>query len=239
MLEKQSIKGTSEKEGGNMNKILTFDCYGTLLDTSNLYAYIQKIGDKKGGFGKKAVEIFHNYEDRLMYGEDFRSYDELLYEVLSYCDMEMNTNVYVASYDEILDIHRFFHPFSDVMDALKECKKQGYRLILMSNCTKEMLEWHQKSLDYLFDDAICAEDCHCYKPSLSFFSLTEDKFHLSDANHCHIAKGYWWDIIPAAKMGWKRIWVNRDHLSCGRTQEMPYYMIASMNELVDCLSQIL
>ncbi len=43
------------------------------------------------------------------------------------------------------------------MDALKECKKQGYRLILMSNCTKEMLEWHQKSLDYLFDDAICAE----------------------------------------------------------------------------------
>ena len=55
-----------------MNKILTFDCYGTLLDTSNLYAYIQKIGDKKGGFGKKAVEIFHNYEDRLMYGEYFR-----------------------------------------------------------------------------------------------------------------------------------------------------------------------
>lgn len=59
----------------------------------------------------KSGRNFHNYEDRLMYGEDFRSYDELLYEVLSYCDMEMNTNVYVASYDEILDIHRFFTRF--------------------------------------------------------------------------------------------------------------------------------
>ena len=41
-----------------MNKILTFDCYGTLLDTSPLYNYIGKLAEEHELSGQKAISIF-------------------------------------------------------------------------------------------------------------------------------------------------------------------------------------
>ena len=61
-----------------MDRILTFDCYGTLIDTSPFYDEIGKIGLELGLDDKKIVEVFINYEDRLMYGEPFRKLSEII-----------------------------------------------------------------------------------------------------------------------------------------------------------------
>ena len=46
-----------------MDKILTFDCYGTLIDTLPFYNEIGKIGDELGLDNKKILVTFINYED--------------------------------------------------------------------------------------------------------------------------------------------------------------------------------
>lgn len=61
-----------------MYKILTFDCYGTLLNTDILYEYVYNLAEKNSVSGNKAREKFINYEDRLMYGE-------ILFLMISYC----------------------------------------------------------------------------------------------------------------------------------------------------------
>ena len=58
-----------------MNKVLTFDCYGTLLNTDILYEYVYNLAEKNNLSGNKAGQIFVNYEERLMYGEDFVPYN--------------------------------------------------------------------------------------------------------------------------------------------------------------------
>lgn len=58
-----------EKAGeGIMKKILTFDCYGTLLDARPLYDLIAQLAMRNHLSSGKAVEIFKAYEDRLKIG---------------------------------------------------------------------------------------------------------------------------------------------------------------------------
>lgn len=214
-----------------MKKILTFDCYGTLLNTSPLYNFIGDIAEENGLSKEKAIEVFSSYEDRLMYGEEFIVYDKLLFEVLTYCNMELNTDIFTSKYDEIIEIHRNFLPFPDVLEALRKLKEKGYYLAIMSNSTNEIMSWHLKKLGNFFDASLVAEDTKCYKPNLKFFKMAEEKFKLKNNEHCHIAKGYWWDIVPASKMNWNKIWVNRTNLEKGREHEKPYIIVSSLLKL--------
>lgn len=195
-----------EKAGeGIMKKILTFDCYGTLLDARPLYDLIAQLAMRNHLSSGKAVEIFKAYEDRLMYSEDFVPYDQLLMEILTYCDMEMNTDIFVRAYNDVINVHQKFQPFEDVMPALCQLKEKGYQLALVSNTTEQIMEDHLFVMDHVFDYILTAGQIGCYKPQLDFFKQTEKEFCLNEKDHSHIAKGYWWDVVPASKMGWNRI----------------------------------
>ena len=214
-----------------MRNLLTFDCYGTLLDTSPLYDFIGNVAQAHGLSAQKAKYVFSSYEDRLMYGHDFMPYEKLLIEVLSYCDMEMNSDIFAKKYDDVIKIHRDFKPFPDVLPALRQLKQKGYELVVMSNSTHELMKWHMEKLENLLDDSLVAEDTKCYKPTLYFFQQAEKKFLIKEKRHCHIAKGYWWDIVPAKKMGWNKIWVNRTGLLQGRESEQPYITVSDLLKL--------
>ena len=149
--------------------------------------------------------------------------------------MELNTDIFVTKYDEILEMHKCFAPFPDVLETLHKLKEKGYELVIMSNSTVQIMKWHLLKLENIFDDSLVAEETKCYKPNLNFFKMAEQKFSLGEKDHCHIAKGYWWDIVPATKMGWDKIWVNRQNLTAGRSNEMPYTTISSLNELTKLL----
>jgi len=214
-----------------MNKILTFDCYGTLLNTTPLYNYIGRIAELNNLPGEKAIGIFSSYEDRLMYGEKFITYDKLIYEILTYCDMELSANIFSSHCNDIIEIYKCFLPFPDVMNTLRELKRKGYELAIMSNSTFDIMNSHLEKLENIFDNSLVAEETKCYKPDLQFFEIAQRKFNLAQKEHWHIAKGYWWDIVPAARMGWNKIWVNRTHILTGRESEKPYSTILSLDEL--------
>lgn len=145
--------------------------------------------------------------------------------------MELNTNIFVPAYDKIIEIHKSFSPFPDVLEALHALKNKGYELAVMSNSTKQIMQCNLEKLDNIFDDSLVADETECYKPDLNFFRMAEQKFSLHEKEHCHIAKGYWWDIVPATKMGWKKIWVNRLNLTSGRSVENPYITVSSLKDL--------
>lgn len=217
-----------------MDKALTFDCYGTLLDTSPLYAHISSIAEKNGLSGDRAKSTFVHYEDRLMYGEDYIPYTDLLRYALEYCDMELNTEIFEAEWQNVLDIHKKFVPYQDVLAPLKELKNSEYHLYIMSNSMHSMMNWHLEALDHIFDDVILAEDTHCYKPRLNFFNYAQTKLGLANTKHCHIAAGYWWDIVPCSKLRWNKAWVNRRNFK-GSGRHQPYKEIHSLTELLSLM----
>ncbi len=48
-----------------MDKILTFDCYGTLLNTSPLYDFVGKLAENNKLSAQKAINIFSNEKNIL------------------------------------------------------------------------------------------------------------------------------------------------------------------------------
>lgn len=217
-----------------MEKLLTFDCYGTLLDTSPLYDHIASVAASSGLPSETARTIFVNYEDRLMYGEAYLPYDRLLQSVLEYCDCELNTDVFAPEWPHLLSIHQNFRPFDDVPDTLRVLRERGYSLALMSNTTHALMDFHLKALGPVFGDLLLAEDTHCYKPDISFFQAAAHRWALPHAGHCHIAAGYWWDMVPCSKLNWPRIWVNRRGVA-GNPRHQPYQEIRRFDELKDLL----
>ena len=73
-----------------MIKLITFDCYGTLVDTAPFYEAAGEIGVQHQidrGLFQKAFEL---YEDRMMYGEYFMPYEQVIEQALRYCAHDFN-----------------------------------------------------------------------------------------------------------------------------------------------------
>lgn len=183
------------------DKFLTFDSYGTLLDTSGIGRFLADLANKHNLSVEKAVAVYTNYEDRLMYGEEFHPYQELLQMILDYCDQELVTDVFHDQLGALVAVHKEFQPFPDVIPALTKLKEQGWQLVLMSNTNHDIMESNRQQFKGLIDDVVLADDVHCYKPDLHFFRAAAEKYHLTSTNHVHIANGYWWDIVPCTKLG--------------------------------------
>lgn len=218
------------------NKYITFDCYGTLLDASGVGKWLAKIATQNNLSAEKAIAIYTNYEDRLMYGEEFHPYQELLQLILDYCDQELVTDVFHDQLGALIKVHKNFRPFPDVIPALTKLKQHGWQLILMSNTNHDIMESNRQQFNSLIDDVVLADDVHCYKPDLRFFKAAAAKYQFANDKHIHIANGYWWDIVPCAKLDWPKIWCNRSEMK-GNQREQPYQEIHSLNEIDQAVLQ--
>ena len=124
------------------------------------------------------------------------------------------------------------HGGFDLKEAvIAHLKEKGYELALMSNTTNSLMKYHLLKMNNIFDYVLTSDETKCYKPNLEFFRLAEIKFDLINKDHTHIAKGYWWDIVPAAKMNWNKIWIDRNHIKAGRNNEKPYTIIPNLTKL--------
>ena len=64
-------------------------------------------------------------------------------------------------------------------------------------------------LDVKFDEIITAEQAMAYKPSHKGFQLARERLGLDVSEIWHAGFGFKYDIVPAAELGYKTVWVNR------------------------------
>lgn len=214
-------------------KIITFDCYGTLLDTSPLKSCLRSIAVENWMDESEVQNLFYFWHDRLMFQEDFMNYEELIRTVLEWMDFEMGGNTFRESYERIIKKIESFQPFPDVVAGLSRLKEKGYQIVVMSNTSRRLMEKHLETMHHLPDLAITADETHCYKPALEFFQYAQTLLSLHKKDHVHAASRYWKDIVPAAKMGWDRIWINRNCLPHPRKQEEPMIMFYNLTDFLE------
>ncbi|WP_100488438.1 HAD family hydrolase [Sporolactobacillus pectinivorans] len=216
-----------------MSQLLTFDCYGTLIDTSPFWNELEKIGLEYGMKQNSLVNVYGNYEDRLMYGEEpFIVYSNIIYKALQYCEMELKVDKLTREYERLIKIHKELLPFPEVKSTLETLKRRGYRTAIMSNSDWRIMNDNLQSLGHDFNLVFLAEDLQAYKPQMSFFRQVQNK--IGNESHIHIATGFWWDVVPAKKMNWQRVWVNR-HFKKGINDYQPFKEINTLDQLIDYL----
>src|SRR6266508_4355205 len=141
-------------------KVLTFDCYGTLIDwESGMVNALAPLTGRLGGklTRNEILEAHARHESSQQKQTPYKRYRELLAIVYKRLAEEWNLSV---DWDECVrygeSINEWF-AFPDTADALLYLK-QHYKLVILSNVDNESFAVSNKKLGIEFDAIYTAED---------------------------------------------------------------------------------
>jgi 2-haloacid dehalogenase len=171
----------------------TFDCYGTLIDWN---------GGIRGALGNdELLNRYHELEPQVQAESPGRSYREVMAEV--------SRRLGVGDEDALARSLPTWEPFPEVRQSLEEARSRGWKLALLSNTDRDLIEASMRQIGVPFELAIVASDIRSYKPEhrhwLEFFDETD----APRETHVHVAQSHFHDIVPANELGLRSIWINR------------------------------
>jgi 2-haloacid dehalogenase len=185
----------------------TFDCYGTLIDWNlGIRTELERL------FGvaeaPRLLERYHELEPQLE-SDPFRSYREVTTLALERLAEDESIQLPEGEAGSLAHSLPDWPPFSEVPAALAELRDRGWKLAILSNTDRDLIEASQRQLGVPIDLAIVAEDVESYKPAHAhwerfFEATTADRDH-----HVHVAASLFHDIAPSRELGLRSVWINR------------------------------
>jgi 2-haloacid dehalogenase len=196
-------------------KVLTFDCYGTLIDwESGILAALRPLLARLDGKvdDEAALAAYARHESALEAEQPGLNYRKILAEAHRRLAKEWN-----ASSNEV-DAERFgnsvpdWPAFPDSAAALGYLK-QHYKLVILSNIDRASFAESNKKLGVTFDAICTAEDIGSYKPDKRNFDFAlktvEEKFGLGPKDILHTAQSLFHDHQTAKAIGLATNWIDR------------------------------
>lgn len=191
-------------------RIVTFDCYGTLIDwESGIFAALRPIlvAHNATLSDAAALELYAELEAEAEQGP-FQSYRHVLQSVVRGFGKRLGFTPSEAEVRSLPESLGSWQPFPDTVAALDELKRH-YRLAIISNVDDDLFAQTAPKLKAGFDHVITAQQAQAYKPSLKMFRLAQERIGMAPEHWLHVAQSVYHDVIPAQSLGLATVWVNR------------------------------
>jgi len=195
--------------------VLSFDCYGTLVDwETGILSALQPLLIRAGRTDlnpELILNAFARHEAAQERATPSMLYSDLLVRVHDRVACEWG----VAP--EVADSARFgasvgdWPAFEDSSPAL-EYLKRYYRLAILSNVDRDSFAISNARLGIEFDFVFTAEDIGSYKPNLRNFQFMIEALEREGIHKRHIlhtAQSLFHDHVPANQIGLASAWINR------------------------------
>ncbi len=207
-------------------RVLTFDCYGTLIDwESGIYAALQPLlGKDKAAPGRDAVlEMFARHEAAQQAETPDMIYSRLLATVHARLAAELGIATDAQESDRFGASVEDWPAFADTAEALKYLK-QHYQLVILSNVDRESFMPSNARLGVEFDAIYTAQDIGSYKPDAANFRYMLEKLGqrgIAKGDILHTAQSLFHDHVPAQRLGLASAWIDRRHARVGSGATAP------------------
>ncbi len=191
-------------------KILTFDCYGTLIDwETGIFSALRPIlaAHNKNIPDSALLELYSELEMKAEQGQYLR-YREVLRSVVRGFGERLGFSPTDAEVRSLPESLANWQPFPDTVVALRKLKSR-HQLAIMSNVDDDLFAFSAPKLGVAFDHVITAEQAGCYKPCMGIFKLAESRIGVSREHWLHVGQSIYHDVIPAQSLGIATVWVNR------------------------------
>jgi 2-haloacid dehalogenase len=192
--------------------VLTFDCYGTLIDwETGISAALSPILNAHGVPlpPDQALELYGELESEIERGA-YRAYKAVLRAVLQGFGARLGFTPTEAELDRFSHSVADWPPFPDSPRALKALKTK-YKLAIVSNVDDDLFAHSARRLEVPFDWVITAQQVKSYKPAPAHFHAAFERIGLPRAQILHVAQSLYHDIGVAKSLGLSTVWVNRRH----------------------------
>jgi 2-haloacid dehalogenase len=191
-------------------RVITFDCYGTLIDwETGILGAIRPILAAHGAHLDEA-EILRLYGDIEAEQEaaPYREYKEILRAVVRGFGIRLGFAPSAREQQSLPDSLANWRPFPDTVSALHRLKNK-FKLGILSNIDDDLFSATRPKLEVNFDYVITAAQAKAYKPSLEVFGLAQRRIAVPTDEWLHAGQSIYHDVIPAKSLGISTVWVNR------------------------------
>jgi 2-haloacid dehalogenase len=196
-------------------KVLTFDCYGTLIDwETGIWNALQPL-ISAGGLKldrEEALARFGKLESELEETGPSLRYSTLLAAVHARLARDLGVNIHADLNERFGGSVPDWPAFPDSAEALAYLKRH-YRLVILSNVDRTSFAASNRKLGVTFNAIYTAEDIGSYKPDPRNFAHLlahlEADLGLKPGDVLHTAQSLFHDHVPAERVGLARAWIDR------------------------------
>ena len=189
--------------------VITFDCYGTLIDwEAGIAAAFRAVAAESGAAiePESVLSAYARIEPEVE-SEDFRSYREVLMETSRRVATHLGWAIPPHRAAFLPESLPAWPPFPDTNEALLQLSIAGHRLGILSNVDDDLLTQTCRHFSIPFDFAITAQQVRSYKPGHAHFLAARER--VAGSPWLHAARSFFHDVVPAAEVGIPVAWINR------------------------------
>jgi 2-haloalkanoic acid dehalogenase type II len=194
--------------------VLTFDCYGTLIDWESGILAALAPWRKRAGVtqdDEALLTLFSEVESRIEAERPTLLYSDLLTATLLEMGARNDLTATPAEAAAFGQSVKDWPAFADSAEALAYLK-QHYKLAILSNVDRASFAHSARRLGQSFDLVVTAQDVGSYKPALKHFEVALAKLAamgIPKQKVLHTAQSLFHDHVPAKKMGLTSFWIDR------------------------------
>ena len=189
--------------------VLTFDCYGTLIDwergIAEAFSAAARLDDVT--LERAAVlRAYHELEPRIQ-AERYRRYRDVLGLAARAVADRLGWKLAPGREAFLPESLPSWPPFPDTNEALGRLRDAGHRLVILSNVDDDLLAGTRRHLAVEFDFVVTAQQVGSYKPAPGHFTAARER--IGATPWAHVAQSYFHDVQPARALGIPSVWINR------------------------------
>ena len=215
--------------------VITFDCYGTLIDwEGGLAGAFQTTAAQDGLTLDRGAVLQALFDtERAVQAAQYERYRDVLTTTAVRAAQRLGWTITPERAAFLPQSLPGWSPFPDTNAALERLAAAGYELGILSNVDDDLLAGTRRHLRVPFSLIVTAEQVRSYKPAPGHFTTARKR--IGGRRWLHAAQSYFHDVEPAVAQGIPVAWINRNHES-PHGAARPDRELPTLAELADWLA---
>ena len=191
-------------------EVITFDCYGTLIDWEDGITRAFRAAANESGVVLDDAAVLEAYAEiePAVEAEAYRSYRAVLEESARQIAERLGFALPESGPAFLAESLGRWRPFPDTVPALERLARAGYTLGILSNVDDDLLAQTRMQLEVPFSVVVTAQQVRSYKPAHGHF--LEAQRRIGDRRWLHAARSLFHDIEPTRALGIGSAWIRRN-----------------------------
>jgi len=187
---------------------ITFDCYGTLIDWEGgvadaLAPFLPAPVDRRA-LAARYIAV----EAEVEHGA-YRPYRDVLADASARLMTSLGSPLPPGRARVLPESLPRWRPFPEVPGALLALRRAGYRLAILSNVDRDLLQHSLAQLGAVPDAVVTAEDCGSYKPAPGHWQRFQAETGARPNRTVHVGASLYHDMVVAGTLGYRTVFINR------------------------------
>jgi 2-haloacid dehalogenase len=195
----------------NSYPVVVFDAFGTLFDVYSVTARAESLCPGKGAeisaiWRQKQVE----YSWLRTMSSRYKPFWEITQDALVFALRRLGIDASTGLVTELMAQYKKLTAFEENKAVLTRLKQAGFRLGILTNGNREMIETvlHSSGFEGLFEHVLTSDVVDKFKTSDEIYALAPKSFEVNKEEILFVSSNAW-DVAAATWYGFSSFWVNR------------------------------